>query len=178
MTTDAQPAEPTARILFIGTRLFLAADAFVFLAFLFAYVYLRALDTNGMWHPSGIDPSAALGGAVLVCMLVAAGAGISTARGGRQLGWLAVAAVVAAAVLTAVAVFDPGFSPSAGGAFGSVFIGFMATYLVHLLGAVYWAETAVVGGGPEQGEDLRAASAYVTFLAGVIAVAFVLLYLV
>ena len=38
----------------LGARLFVAADAFVFLAFLFAYLYLRSQNNNSMWRPDGI----------------------------------------------------------------------------------------------------------------------------
>src|SRR5262252_8683884 len=104
------------RALFVGVRLFLAADAFLFLAFLFAYLYLRALDSNGMWHPPGIDPSLGLGLATTVVVVVTAVAAyLAPRRPGTQLGWVVVGGLTVAAVLAAVQLFDPGFSPSVSG---------------------------------------------------------------
>src|SRR4029079_12826517 len=65
----------------IAGRLFVAADAFLFLAFVFAYLYLRALDNNGMWNPPGQNPSGAMGLVVLV--LVVATAAVVHAGAGR-----------------------------------------------------------------------------------------------
>jgi|SRR6476659_8704136 len=133
-------------------RLFIAADAFLFLAFVFAYLYLRALDNNGMWNPHGQNPSGAMGLVVLVLVIAAAalaqvGAGRLASSGPAAFRAPAVAALVVglvATVLTASQVFRPGFSPSHAGGLGSVFIGFTAVYLVHLLGALYWLETETV----------------------------------
>ncbi|MDX6579505.1 MAG: hypothetical protein QOJ47_1054, partial [Gaiellales bacterium] len=44
-------------------------------------------------------------------------------------------------------LFDPGFSPYHGGAYGSIFVGFTATLFAHLIGATYWLETVVVSSG-------------------------------
>ena len=57
VVSDIQTEPPPDRALFIGARLFVAADAFFFLGFLFAYLYLRALNSNGLWHPPHIHPS-------------------------------------------------------------------------------------------------------------------------
>ena len=180
--TDQNDA--AGRALFVGARLFLAADAFLFLAFLFAYLYLRALDSNGMWHPSGIDPSLGLG--IATTVIVAATAVVAylgRRRPGTQLGWVVVGGLAVAALLAAIQLFDPGFSPSVSGGYGSVFIGFTAVYLVHLLGGLYWAETTVASAsrspdaelGPVEAESV---SAYLVFLAAVMVVAFILLYVV
>ena len=46
IVSDIQTEPPPDRALFIGARLFVAADAFFFLGFLFAYLYLRALNSK------------------------------------------------------------------------------------------------------------------------------------
>ena len=75
-------------------------------------------------------------------------------------------------------VFRPGFSPSHAGALGSVFVGFIAVYLVHLLGGLYWLETQTV---QRASEGLRATVPpcvlYWWFLAVVLAIFSVLFYL-
>jgi heme/copper-type cytochrome/quinol oxidase subunit 3 len=174
---------------FTGVRLFLAADVFVFLAFLFAYVYLRALDSNNMWHPSGVDPSGALGGATVVALLVAAAAAIVCGRQARAgTGAVAPAAVafvamVVAAVLQGIQTFNPGFSPTYGGAYGSVMLGFSGCMFVHLIGAAYWSETTVAtllrsGIDGETAASAEALGVVSSFLTVVMAGAFVLLYVV
>jgi heme/copper-type cytochrome/quinol oxidase subunit 3 len=170
-----------------ATRLFVAADAFLFLGFVFAYLYLRTLDNNGMWNPPGQNPSGPMGVAVLVLVVVAAavlhlasgriGAGGPAAFRAPAAAALAIA--VAATVLCAVQLFRPGLSPSHAGGLGSVFVGFTATYLVHLFGGLYWLETLVV---QQPNDRLRGgAPACLLFwwsLAVVLAIFSVLFYLV
>ena len=186
MTTDVTNARRdeavTSRVMFISVRLFVAADAFFFLGFFFAYLYLRALDSNLHWHPSGTDPSAALGTVLAVSVILAAGA----LRYGAERA--ARAGVIAALVLVLVAfacqgvqLFNPGFSPSYGGGYGAVFVGYSAAMFGHLLGALYWVETLAVDREPSatvRAEQARIASVFVTFLAGVSLVAYILIYLV
>jgi heme/copper-type cytochrome/quinol oxidase subunit 3 len=182
----------------LGARLFVAADAFVFLAFLFAYLYLRALNQHGQWRPPHTSPSLALGLVTLVAVLGSAAAFVAALRAlraGRPQNWRAGARLSLALILVALVVqgwqlFDPGFSPYHAGAFGSVFIGFTATFFAHLLGATYWLETIVASSGLFHRDRAGvaqpsllyepAASAYGTFalfLAGVEIVAFVLIYI-
>lgn len=188
MSFETEHPTVDARNIFIGTRLFLAADAFLFLAFLFAYLYLRALDSNNMWHPSGVNPSTGLGLATTLVVIAAAGAAFAATRQTRSasarpaLAWGVVALVVVAAVLALVQTFNPGFSPNFSGGFGSVFVGFTATYAAHLVGAAYWSEITAAAAARSPSErdaaDSAAVSAYVTFLAVVMVIAFILIYLV
>lgn len=179
-TQQVDPAPLDA--LFLSARLFVAADAFFWLGFLFAYLYLRALDSNHAWHPSGTDPSVALGAIAAIGVVAAAVAlrwGVErTLRPG----------VAAALLFTAVAfvcegiqLFDPGFSPIHGGGYGAVFVGFSAAMVAHLLGALYWVETLFAdreSGAEERVAQARAASVFMSFLAGVAVVACVLIYVV
>jgi heme/copper-type cytochrome/quinol oxidase subunit 3 len=184
--TGAEAADLEARNQSIAARLFVAADAFLFLAFVFAYLYLRALDDNGMWNPPGQNPSGAMGLAVLVLVcitaaLVQVGAGRLASVGPHAFRAPAAAAIatgLVAAALAASQVFRPGFSPSHAGGIGSVFLGFIAVYLVHLLGGLYWLEIQVV---ERPGARLRATVPpcllYWWFLAVVLAIFSVLFYL-
>src|SRR6266571_8113526 len=87
-----------ARNIRVGSRIWAASQAFFFLAFFFAFLYLRALNTNGLWrgwphhHPS---PSLAFGVAILICVLGGAGIARAAALAGPRL-WRfgAVAALV------------------------------------------------------------------------------------
>src|SRR5438270_9686033 len=75
-----EPPELIARNLYVGARIWAAAQAFFFMAFLFAFFYLRALNSNGIWrgwpghHP---DPSLAFGIVILLCVGGAAGAALA-----------------------------------------------------------------------------------------------------
>jgi heme/copper-type cytochrome/quinol oxidase subunit 3 len=191
---------PAARSLNLrlGARLLVAADAFVFLAFLFAYLYLRSLNQHGLWRPPHTSPSLALGLVTLLTVVGSAAAlvvALRALRAGHPRKWRAGAGVSLALLLIAVVaqgwqLVDPGFSPYHAGAFGSVFVGFTATLFMHLLGASYWLETIVASSGAfhREREGVSkpsllyepSASAYGTFalfLAGVEVVAFVLIYL-
>ena len=87
--TAAETADLEARNQSTAGRLFIAADAFLFLGFLFAYLYLRALNNNDMWNPHGQNPSGPMGVVVLVLVVVTAallhvGAGrLAVGRAGR-----------------------------------------------------------------------------------------------
>jgi hypothetical protein len=118
---------------------------------------------------------------VVTAALVHVGAGRLASAGSAAFRAPAVAALavgLAGTVLAASQVFRPGFSPSHAGGIGSVFIGFMAVYLVHLLGALYWLETQAV---QRLDETLHATVPpcllYWWFLAAVLAIFSVLFYL-
>jgi len=200
LATAGSHVAPEARShnLRLGARLLVAADAFVFLGFLFAYLYLRSLNEHGLWRPPHTSPSLALGLVTLVTMVGSAAAfeaGLRALRAGKPRDWRAGAAAALALLIVALVaqgwqLFDPGFSPYHGGAYGSIFVGFTATLFAHLLGATYWLETVVVSSGSFHGEREGVsepsrlyeptASAYGTFalfLAGVEVVAFVLIYI-
>ena len=185
--TAADTAELEARNQSTAGRLFVAADAFLFLGFLFAYLYLRALNNHDLWNPHGQNPSGTMGAVVLVLVVVAAalvqvGSGRMTAAGPaafRAPAAAALAVALAATVLAGTQLFRPGFSPSHAGAFGSVFIGFMAFYFVHLLGGLYWLETQIV----QRPSDILRGSVppcllYWWYLAVVLAIFSVLFYVV
>jgi heme/copper-type cytochrome/quinol oxidase subunit 3 len=183
--TAGETAEMVARDQSTGARLFVAADAFLFLGFLFAYLYLRTLNNNGMWNPRGENPSGVMGVAVLVAVVVTAAlltiAGRRLASAGpaayRAPAVAAVVTGLVATVLAASQVFRPGFSPIHAGSFGSVFIGFMAFYFLHLLGGVYWVEIQVAQ-PPAEGlrGDAPPALLYWWFLGVVLLIFTVLFY--
>ncbi len=58
---EREPPEVMARNLRIASHLWSSATAFFFAAFLFAYFYLRSLDSSAVWRPKHVDPSFTLG---------------------------------------------------------------------------------------------------------------------
>src|SRR2546425_11498624 len=95
----------------VGSRIWAASQAFFFLAFFFAFLYLRALNTNGLWrgwphhHP---NPSLAFGVAILICVLasatVARAAVMLAPAMWRRAAWAALAFALAAGRVRARAV--------------------------------------------------------------------------
>ena len=57
-TPSIHEPDPVVRShsLLLGSRLMLGANLTAQLSFLFAYLYLRANNNNGMWHPDGVGP--------------------------------------------------------------------------------------------------------------------------
>ena len=73
VTRAAVELEPDveARTRTVGSRLLLAVNASVQLSFLFAFLYLRGNNFNGMWHPSGVSaPPAGIGVAAMLLQVL------------------------------------------------------------------------------------------------------------
>ncbi len=156
-----EPPDVGARALSVASRLLAGASTFFFLAFLFAYFYLRSLNVNGWWKPTAtllkeqnevhvsLAPSAGLGVAFIVCLVLSVGL---TVLAGRQMkrrssGWTApaIGGVVfglLAVALQCVEYSRQGFGPT-DGAYASVFCAWTAFYLIATLATMYWLETQV-----------------------------------
>jgi heme/copper-type cytochrome/quinol oxidase subunit 3 len=176
-TVDAfEQPDVLARNIRVGSRIWAASQAFFFLAFFFAFLYLRALNTNGLWrgwphhHPS---PSIAFGVAILVCVLGSAAiarSAVLVAPGmWRVTTWAALVLALAAIGLQCAQFSSLGFGPT-DAAYASVFVGWSGLFLVFLLGTCYWLVTVI-------GDVTRAGSAPVVRAAAVEGVGFVLLVL-
>jgi heme/copper-type cytochrome/quinol oxidase subunit 3 len=186
-----EPPELLARNIRVGSRIWAASQAFFFLAFFFAFLYLRALNTAGLWrgwphhHPS---PSLAFGVAILICVLAGAAVvrlSVYLSAVSWRVGALAALVLVLAAVGLQSAQFSSlGFGPT-DAAYASVFVGWTGLFTLTLLGTAYWL-TTVVGDVSRAGEtDLAVRAAAVDgvsfvllVLAGVEIAAFILLYIV
>src|SRR5947209_16263673 len=69
---EAEPAEWQPRIMWASARLLSGAVAFFFAAFLFAYFYLRLLDTHHGWKIGPANPSLALGTLTMLTLVASA----------------------------------------------------------------------------------------------------------
>src|SRR2546426_1298464 len=129
-TVDAvEQPDVLARNIRVGSRIWAASQAFFFLAFFFAFLYLRALNTNGLWrgwphhHPS---PSLAFGVAILLCVLgsaaVARGAVLVAPEMWRVTTWAALVLALAAVGLQSAQFSSLGFGPT-DAAYASGFVG-------------------------------------------------------
>jgi len=188
---EIEPGDVLARNIHLGSRVWAASEAFFFLAFFFAFLYLRALNTNGIWrgwphhHP---NPSLAFGIAILICVLacaaVARGAASVAPAMWRNAASVALVLALAAVGLQAAQFSSLGFGPT-DGAYASVFVGWSGLFALMLLGTCYWLGTVLsdVTRAGDASPEVRAAAVdgvgfVLLVLAGVEIAAFILLYIV
>jgi heme/copper-type cytochrome/quinol oxidase subunit 3 len=195
-----EPPDVGARALSVAARLLAGASTFFFLAFIFAYFYLRSVNVEHHWRHGHVDPNQALGAAMIACVVLSAALAIIAGRqmkaGSRS--WLtpAIGGVVlglAAVALQCIEYTRQHFGPT-DGAFASVFCVWTALYLIAVLGTMYWLETQVASevrarrtpasseGDISQADlliapGLDATVFYWTFLAAIGVVTYVVLYL-
>ncbi len=144
-----EPPDVGARALAVASRLLCGATTFFFLAFLFAYFYLRSINEDHMWHPAHVNPSQGLGAAFIVCVVLSAALAIVAGRGmkAKSQGWVTPAIASVALGLVAVALqcveyTAQHFGPT-NGAYASVFCAWTGFYLIAILATMYWLETQV-----------------------------------
>jgi heme/copper-type cytochrome/quinol oxidase subunit 3 len=195
-----EPPDVGARALSVASRMLCGASTFFFLAFVFAYFYLRSINADHMWHPKHVNPNQGLGAAFIVCILLSAVLAVVAGRSmkAKSPGWLtpAIGGVVlglVAVVLQCIEYTVQHFGPTNGG-YASVFCAWTAFYLIAVLFTMYWLETQVATelrarrtpaatDGDIKDPDLLIAPAldaavfYWGFLAGIGVVTYVTLYL-
>jgi hypothetical protein len=202
---EAEPPELMGRNLIAAGHLLASATAFFFLGFVFAYFYLRSLNNDHLWRPKHVDPSLALGTAVMALCVVSAivvRIGLVDHRAGRRSRWrlngvLGLAAGVAAVVIQVVEWTTNGFGPADGGYASVLFVVGTLFWLENLLATAirYRDASGVPAPGHASGDPgraghdiadplslvragLEALSFYWAFLAGLGVLAWVVLYLV
>ena len=198
---SSQPAEvpipverPTleARVATVGAYLLSAGTVFFFVAFLFAFFYLRALNSNDMWAgPNGkhVSVPTASGIVILVCVLlsvVLVRLALTDLRGSRRGSWYPLGLAALLLGLAAVAVqcwqyTDLAFGTEEGG-YASVYLGWTGTFTLFAFGAMIWLEillaTARRTSSPPVAEESSVASFSIfwTTLGVVQVFAFILLF--
>lgn len=137
-----------------GTRLLIGVVASGLGAFVFAFFYLRSLNSHGLWYPSGAQatkPSMGVGTTIMVLILVSAivqTLGLQRMKAGKRNVWLmaGVTAVVLGVAAAAVQIWqltDLSFQPGGSG-FASVFVGGSPVLAALVLGTMLWLETLVM----------------------------------
>jgi Heme/copper-type cytochrome/quinol oxidase, subunit 3 len=190
-----EPPDVEARIISIGAYLGAAAMAFFFIAFLFAFFYLRALNTNGLWGGGKpghhVHPALTVGIIVFVCVLGSVAlVRVSLAGFRAEKGYARRVAVVALGLgLAAVAVqcwqyTDLGFGPGDGG-YASVYLGWTGFFTILAFVVLIWLEILLATPRPigrmraGRLESEFASFSIVWTMLGIVEVAaFILLYLV
>jgi heme/copper-type cytochrome/quinol oxidase subunit 3 len=147
---EQEPPELLGRNLISASYLLAGATAFFFVAFLFAYFYLRSLNNGGMWKPKGVEASVGWGTAVVACYAASAllvRFGLMHHRALRRDRWrlaglAALLVGVVGLVLQVVAWTHEGFGPADGG-FASVYFGWTAFLFLFVLGTLLWLEMSL-----------------------------------
>ena len=133
-----------------GVRLALGAMSFLFGSFVFAFFYLKSLNSHHLWYTAGSHPKAWYG--VVITLLVVVSALAQTAvlqliKRGNKAAWQrgAVVALVlglAAVVFSILQLLYLPFWPAASG-FASVFVGYWPVYLAIVLCMMVWLEMLI-----------------------------------
>ena len=184
----AEPPEVQERNLWLGVRVLAGVTVMFFLAFVFAYFYLRSLNNAGRWQPPRVDPPQAYGAVIVGLFVLSAALFAYADRAARSAGsWLPAAGValvlgLAACVVQGFEYANLGFSPLQGG-YASVFLGWTLLFTVFVLVALYWLEIVFATGLRHRATEayvpqgLEAASFYWTLLVVLGVIAWVILYL-
>jgi len=191
-----------------GVRLAVGALTFLFGAFVFAFFYLRSLNSHHLWYTTGKDgtvPSMAAGVTVMVLVVISAAVqtlALQRIKAGHKGVWLAGATLALLLGLAAIGVqiwqlLNLGFWPGASG-FASVFVGYNPIFIAVALCVMVWLEILImrcraipeisfVEQPPTYAEafavqrfqaSLSAFTVTWNYLAGVAVVAWILFYLV
>jgi heme/copper-type cytochrome/quinol oxidase subunit 3 len=140
-----------------GTRLAVGALTFLFGAFVFAYFYLRSLNSFHLWYPNAIlgvpfhGASKVLGAVVVACVVVSAIVQtlvLQQIKAGRKGIWIqgAVVALVLGLAAVGVQIYELanlGFWPGSSG-FASVFVGFYPVFLTLAFCVMAWLEMLIM----------------------------------
>jgi heme/copper-type cytochrome/quinol oxidase subunit 3 len=142
---EPEPREWQPRVLWVGGRMLCGVASFFFMAFVFAYFYLRSLDENNKWKIGAVHPSIGLGVAIAVVLVVSAVLLRLAARQPAEalpMAWAALTLALASIVLLIIEYTTLGFGPASGG-YASVFIGWTGYYALFTLPCAYWIETQI-----------------------------------
>jgi heme/copper-type cytochrome/quinol oxidase subunit 3 len=141
-----EPPEWQPRAIWVGGRLLCGAISFFFASFVFAFFYLKALDTNHSWKIGRVVPDGGFGIAIAALFLFSAViyrlAARRPAGDSMAAGTIAVLMGLTAVVLQFVEYIVLDFGASQGG-YAAVFFGWTATYAVAALLGLYWIEVQV-----------------------------------
>jgi heme/copper-type cytochrome/quinol oxidase subunit 3 len=187
---EPEPLEWQPRATWVTARLLCGSTTFFFASFVFAYFYLRSLDSNHDWKIGSVHPSRGLGVTIVVLLGLSALSLRHATRSPRRSladAGTALGLALLTVVLQVVQWTTLGFGPASGG-YASVFIGWTSTAAVFTLICAYWIETQVAtiwrarreGPGPAGPRivavNLEACSFFWSFYVGLALVAFVILY--
>jgi hypothetical protein len=160
LTREAEEAgfyhEAALNASWTGARLAIAGMSFGFGAFVFAFFYLKSLNSHGLWHPAGFkNPQLWAGTLVMAFVVVSAllqTGVLQRIKAGNKGAWLGGATVALVLGLAAIGLqiwqlTALPFYPGAAG-FASVFVGFWPVYAFVAFGSMVWLETLIMRARP------------------------------
>lgn len=130
-----------------ASRLLVIVGIFLFGTFVFAYFYLRALNSSHAWRVHHQHPSMIIGTMVAVCVVLAALVHYVGARR-LQIGSLwdwqvsSLVSLIVTAIAAGLQVWEMTrlpFSPASSG-YTSVFVAWMPVYILFIIGQWFWLE--------------------------------------
>jgi heme/copper-type cytochrome/quinol oxidase subunit 3 len=155
---ELEPPEWQPRVLWVGARQLCGVASFFFISFVFAYFYLRSLDSNNSWKIGrGVSAPVGWGVAIVVVLILSALALRAAATRPEltvRLGALAVVLVLLSVVLQVIEWTTLGFGPASGG-YASVYVGWTAFFAVFTLPGAFWIETQVATAWRRGREQIR-----------------------
>ena len=107
LTTGEPGPGGTLRDALVRSRLWIAAEVFFFLGFVFAYVYLRVLNVNHKWRPPHTKPPLAMGTvafALIVASALLSAMALRRMRAGAIAAWRGISLAGLVLGLTAVSM--------------------------------------------------------------------------
>jgi heme/copper-type cytochrome/quinol oxidase subunit 3 len=135
-----------------GSRLAVGGLTFAFGCFVFAYFYLRSLNSHGMWHPAGFKGPQEWAGAVIMALVVVSAAvqyaGLQRIKAGHKGTWVNAALLALTLGLAAIGLqvwqlLNLPFFPGSAG-FASVFVGATPVLVICVLAAMIWLEILIM----------------------------------
>jgi hypothetical protein len=135
-----------------GSRLMIGIVTAGLGAFVFAFFYLRSLNSYGLWYPASFKgPQQWAGATIMILVVVSAvlnSVGLRQIKAGKKGSWsgagvLALALGVVAASLQIWQLTALPFQPGAAG-FASVFVGAQPALIALYLGSMIWLETLLM----------------------------------
>ncbi len=135
-----------------GARLAIGGLSFLFGSFVFAYFYLRSVNSSGRWHGSGYhQPNVAMGTIIVALIVVSAVVQwlvLRRIKAGNKKAWqtggtVALVLGLAAVVLQVIDLLTLPFYPGSSG-YSSLFVGTYPVYLFIVFCAMVWLETLLM----------------------------------
>lgn len=173
----------------VGMWIFIGADALFFVAFFFAFFYLKALNNNHLWMSEWVVHPRRNGGTIIVALLVVSAALVflgarsvaKTPATARMIFWLALLAGMLCVGFQVNELRNLPFDPTLGGGYPSVFVGLKGALMVQVVGAMLWLGTHIHQAIPTGDSVARPASAvafayFMIFLAAISLLAYLVLY--
>jgi heme/copper-type cytochrome/quinol oxidase subunit 3 len=188
---EAEPLEWQPRVMWVSARLLCGSISFFFAAFLFAYFYLRLLDTHHDWKIGKVSAPTGWGLVIAIALVLSAIAvrlAVRRPASAIPLTGAALGLALLAIVLQVIEWMGLGFGATRGG-YASVFVGWTSVYAVCIVPCAYWIEVQWASArrearqGTAQTETLLAASLescslFWAYYVAIGVIAFIVLYLV